>query len=360
MERPLSPFVFLAALALAALVVMGGSVLLPHDRYYRFQAHDSGTTRKADWIYERLHFDPAPVDVALIGTSRTAGGLSEAIIETEFCRAAGRRIRVANLGIPETGRNMHYVIAKEAARTKAPKLYIVELNEVESRKPHDGFIVLADAADVITAPAALNLNYVQDLVRLPGRQASLFVETLTRRPAVRAAFDGAQYEGEHFDRTTALKLLDGRIIDKDVVKPKPEMDAAHEERAANVAPLHALPHPLRPLEYRFSRLYLDRIEALAFQAGGAVDYAYLPAYRAEAIPEDLLDELGVRRVDYDLGGGAAQDSSYWFDATHVNARGARLASVRLGRALAEARPGLGEPGPDRPGACGDYSVSAGP
>ena len=161
---------------IAVSTLLSLTVTTPHDRYHRYQRHDSGTTRKADWIYERLHFDKTPVDVALIGTSRMGAGLSAPLIEARYCETTGRRIHIANLSIPETGRNMHYALAKEALRAKAPSLIIVELNETEPRKPHDGFIFLADASDILTAPALINFNYFSDLLRLPGRQAQLFFE----------------------------------------------------------------------------------------------------------------------------------------------------------------------------------------
>lgn len=338
MERPLDPLAFLFALGAALLVVLSGAILLPHDRYYRYQEHSSGTTRKADWIYERLHFDPTPVDVALIGTSRMAGGISPAIVEDEYCRATGRRIHVANLGIPETGRNMHYVIAKEAARAKRPAAYVVELNEVESRRPHSGFIVLADASDVLSAPAILNANYLLDLARLPGRQAQLFLET-----ALRARFSPADYAGPHLDRTERIEFLDGRVLDKSLVVDAQTLDALRAAREAQEAPLHALPAPLRRLEYAYARKNLKMIQRLANENGGDVIYAYLPAYREPAMPAALQDELGVRPA-IDLGGEPASDPLLWHDATHVNAAGARDASLRFARGLAARDRTLGAPG----------------
>lgn len=343
MERRLSPIAFLFALGVALVAVFSMAVVLPHDPYYRYQAHDSGTTRKADWIYERLHFDPTPLDVALIGTSRMGGGISEETVETEYCRATGRRIHVANLALPETGRNLHYAILKEAARTKSPQLFIVELNEVESRRPHRGFVVLADAGDVIAAPAAVNLNYLADIVRLPGRQASLFLQSLTKSPALAPAFDPARYEGPHFDRTRNIRLIDGRIVDKDVRLTREAIDRLHEERMAAEAPLHLLPPPFSRLEYRFSRFYLRRMEEIAGLSGAGLAYAYLPAYRAPAAPQALLEDLDVRPA-FDLGGAGADDPGLWFDATHWNAQGAELASMRLGLLLARKAPMLGREG----------------
>jgi len=343
MERRLSPLAFLFALGVALIAVFALAVVLPHDRYYRYQAHDSGTTRKADWIYERLHFDPTPIDVALIGTSRMGGGISEDVLEREYCRTTGRRIQVANLALPETGRNLHYAILKEAVRAKAPALFIVELNEIESRKPHRGFVVLADAGDVVAAPAAVNLNYLSDIVRLPGRQATLFLQSLTNTPALAPVFDPARYDGPHFDRTHEIRLIDGRVIDKDVALPRAEIDRLYEERMAEEAPLYILPPPLSRLEYRLSRFYLRRMEELAGASGAGLAYAYLPAYRAPAAPAALLDDLDAHPA-FDLGGAGADDPGLWFDATHWNARGAELASMRLGLLLARKAPQLGSEG----------------
>lgn len=340
MERRLSPLAFVAAVAVALLAVLGASILLPHDRYYRYQAHSSGTTRKADWIYERLHFDRRPVDVALIGTSRMAGGLSAQTIERDYCAATGRRIHVANLGIPETGRNLHYALAREAARAKRPELFVVELNEVESRRPHPGFVVLADAADVLTAPIAVNLNYFADLARLPGRQMTLFFESLAGRPAVRSRFSPENYS-LYFDRTRTIPLLDGRVIDKTAAMTKNELDALFDERMAREAPLHILGGLLAPIEYRFSRRYLRGLEEAAARTGAEVLYAYLPAYRFPAFPAVLQNDLAIDRVAIDLGGASADNPSLWFDATHWNAAGADLASRRFAAALARARPRLG-------------------
>ncbi len=344
MDRTTTPIRFFAASLIALCVVLGASIMLPHDRYYRFQAHDNVSTRKADWIYERLHFDPTPIDVALIGTSRIAGGLSGPTIERGYCEATGRRIHVANLAIPMTGRNMHYVIAREAARKKAPALVIVELNDVESRKPHPGFIFLADTREVLTAPVAINLNYVSDLARLPGRQASLFLQTTLRRPAVREKFDADAYAGAHLDHTKTRTAIDGRTASRDITRTRAEMDALLAARQAETNPVWMAPAPLRPLEYRFPRNYLRKIETETRNVGGEPAYVYLPAYGAPEIPAALLRALKIDEAIINLGGAPAFDHTQWLDATHLNARGARAASLRFAKQLSARYPMLGESG----------------
>ncbi len=339
MEKHLNPVRFAVALIIALSVLLCASLMLPHDRYFRFQTYDNVTTRKADWIYERLHFDTTPVDVALIGTSRTAGGLSAPLIEQTYCTQTGRRIRVANLGLPETGRNLHYVVAREAARTKAPALTVIELNDVETRKPHRGFIFLADAQDVLAAPAAINLNYVSDLIRLPGRQAALFAQTTLGQPTLRNSFDPNAYPGAHMDRTAQQISIDGETKSRDVTHSQAKMNALRAKRMQHVSPTWLAPEPLRFLEYRFSKTYLNRIRQTA---RGGVAYVYIPAYGAPAPPIALFDALGVDGPVIDLGGAAALDPSLWIDATHFNANGARAASLRFANELARTHPTLGE------------------
>lgn len=344
MERPLHPLGYVVATLVALGVLLSASVLLPHDRYYRFQAHDNISTRKSDWIYERLHFDQTPIDVALIGTSRTIGGLSGPLIEKEYCKATGRQIHLANLAIPLTGRNMHYVIAREAAQAKAPALTIVELNDNESRKPHRGFIFLANARDVISAPVAINANYLSDLLRLPGRQFSLFIQTVLQRPAVRRSFDPADYAGPNLDLTENQLAIDGRIKSRRIEHSRGTMNAMRAERLNAMSPMHVLPEPFRALEYRMSRVYFERIENATSKAGGQTTYAYLPAYGEGDIQPGLLQSLGVSETLFMPTPALANNPAWWLDATHLNAEGATRASKEFAAALATQFPELGVAG----------------
>ena len=238
---------------------------------------------------------------------------------------------------------MHYALAKEAVNMKAPFLIVIELNDVESRRPHNGFVFLADARDVLMAPALINLNYLSDLLRLPGRQASLFVQSLLSAPSLRKSFDPVRYRNAPRDFTKEVRFIDGSVKSRSVINSKQQMDALFESRAKGLSPFYLLPKPLRPLEYRVPRYYLRKIEAAADNA--QIAYAYVPAYKAPAISAALLEELGIARPIIDLGGEIAFDPAQWLDATHVNATGAAIQSERLARALAKDYPDLGAPAP---------------
>ena len=345
MEKNVSPLVYLVSVVLLMCTIMSMSITTPHDRYFRFQRYDTVTTRKADWIYERLHFDETPIDVALIGTSRTGGGLSAPLIEKAFCEATGHDIHVANLSIPQTGRNMDYALAKEVLRTKAPSLIVVELNEVEPRTPHDGFVFLADAQDVLTAPVLINVNYLSDILRLPGRQAQLFFESLFRRPKLRRSFDRSNYPGEHLNRTEFLDLIDGSIISRDREVPAAKLDQLRTERLEKQKPVFMLPKFIRHLEYRFSRVYLDKIKTLTTSGGIETEFVYLPAFKAPAhMPPALKNGLRIDAQPISPAASVRLDPSFWLDATHVNAKGARIQSIAFALQLAARYPTLGVEG----------------
>ena len=342
-DKTISPGLFITLAIVLLGILLSTSLLLPHDRYYRYQSHDNISTRKADWIYERLHFDETPIDVALIGTSRMAGGLSGPLIQKRYCKATGREIHVANLAIPMTGRNMHYVVAKEAARIKQPTLAVIEINDVESRRPHPGFIFLADAHDVLTAPLMLNMNYFSDLIRLPGRQANLFAQSVLGKPTVRREFDPESYAGSNLDLTEIMLSIDGQIMSRYVYNDRARMNAMQSIRLENASPVYLLPSPLRTLEYRLSRIYINRIQHEITKIGAATEYAYLPAYGEPAPPQAMLEELGLNTPMFDLGGDAANDAAQWLNVTHFNADGARRASERFTDRLIETYPTLGQP-----------------
>ena len=343
-NSPLSPPAFILAVIIFTLAILSASVMTPQSRYYRFQSLNNGITSKADWIYERLHFDPAPIDIALVGTSRTGGSLSAPLIEREYCLATGRRIDVANLAIPRMGRNMHFLIAREAMRTKSPALVVVELNEREARKPHPSFIYLAEPGDILGAPLLVNVNYFSDLLRLPGRQLKLFAQSTIGKGPIRPAFDPSAYPGAHLDRTSQYTLMDGRVISRDKFMGPDALDADLRQRDAGRTRPNILPAPLRALEYRLPRLYFEKIDQEAEKAGSMVDYVYIPGWRAGDFPADIAHNIGGRQPTYTPLAALTDQAAFWLDASHLNADGAHAASLRFAAQLAHEHPALGAPG----------------
>lgn len=102
-------------LALSAL-----ASLLPDNPYQRWQLTDGTIFDQLRWSYERINFDERPVDVAIVGPSRSLLGLSAERISRQLA-ARGQPANVANFSVVAAGRNVQWAILDELFRKKAPK-----------------------------------------------------------------------------------------------------------------------------------------------------------------------------------------------------------------------------------------------
>lgn len=78
------------------------TMLLPHDPYIRYQSFKDTIFDRLGWVYERLVFDPTPIDVLVVGSSRSARGANATLLE-EALAARGRDLHVANISEPAAG-----------------------------------------------------------------------------------------------------------------------------------------------------------------------------------------------------------------------------------------------------------------
>jgi len=332
--RPQALFAIGAA-ALAATLV--GMTLLPHKPYVRWQNLRAEAYARLGWIYERVHYDPTPVDVAFVGTSHTMNGVDAAVVAQAMGAAgartpAGQCPTATNFAMPNYGRSLHWVVAREILETKPVKLLVLEVIENESRKPHPQFVHAATTRDVLTAPALVNLNYFNDIVRLPFRQASLAVESLAPEQfGLKSRFDPADYDGSTVDNTRVVNV-NGQALtpERNTSLPAAELDDEAEQNLRNKN-LHMLPKPLQSLEFALPRYYLRRILDLADKKGVRVVFLYLPGYGQPPQPYDMSDYQGREMLKVN---DILADRSLWFDVHHLNAEGAHRLSERLGGLLA--------------------------
>lgn len=171
------PLRFLGLMTALVLLIVAGICLLPHSRLVRFSSLPEPAVTKAGWIYERIHDDQTPLDVVFIGTSRTVFGVDSARVETDYRQNTGHDLHVVNFALQHLGRDLHYLLAREALLNRAVKLLVVEVTEDEPRDLHPAFAPLADAEDIIFAPIFINVSYFSNLGQLPLRQAQLFLRS---------------------------------------------------------------------------------------------------------------------------------------------------------------------------------------
>ena len=326
-------FALAGAVAVAALA---GSLAIPHDPYIRWQDMRSEAWARLGWIYERIHFDETPIDIAFIGTSHTMNGVDGAAVRAAMAAAGGACRHVANFAFPSYGRNMHWLIARELLEHRKVGTLVLEVFENESRKAHPFFSTVAEVSDVLQAPLLINLNYFSDIAQLPARQVMLGLKTLMpERFGLHRRFDPAHYDGEDVDNTRQVQVGGVALTPpRDRVLPPERLERA-AERARAAKNGNMLGSHLQALEYRYPRHYLDRILALAAERGVAVKFLYLPSYAyVGSQPRD--PSLYAGHGEMLSTGTLLADTGLWYDPDHLNAQGAALLSTQLGKLLAGA------------------------
>jgi hypothetical protein len=320
------------------LLVLTCLLFLPHNRYVRWQDVQVEAYARLGWIYERIHFDPTPIDIAFIGTSRTMCAVDAAAValEMERLQAAGtepKKLHAVNFAIPVYGRNLHWLIARELLENRKVGMLILEIYENESRHAHPYFIYPAEVSDVLDAPLLINPNYFSDIAFLPFRQISLFVKTLwPGQFGLKGHFDPAHYDGSTVDNTRFIqvggkrltKLLDQKV-DQDKLK------VLGRERRQQKA-LHMLGQYFDNLEYRLPRYYLSLILELADRERVPVKFLYLPSYGEPDRPFDM--RLYQGKGEMITVNDILATPGNWANVDHLNMFGAAQVSTRLGEILA--------------------------
>lgn len=310
---------YLATSLVAALVATAGVCLLPHDRYARFSSL-SGDGVKAKWIYERLTFDPRPIDVAFIGTSHTMMAVDGARVERGLQGRGAGLARVANLAMPYNGRNLHYFVTREVLAKKPVRLLVLELRERTDRVAHLMFGALADVRDIVDPVWILNSEAFSDLTSLPQRQLQLFGKS-----TLPAWFGPGPVRPEVLEPHWFKKVGQAR-------RDRPWLDDA--ARQLSSARKTYLPSALAALEYRMGLAYTAKIVAEARAHRTAIAFLYLPAWGAAPRPEEaaLYETWGPILTP---PRALLDDKDLWDDATHFNHDGAERLSAWLGDTLTD-------------------------
>jgi len=312
-----------------AIVLCAAALALPHNPYIRFQQLAKTIQFGSQWIYERVDLDPAPIDVVIVGNSRLGAGVSGPQLQAALRQKTGdATLRVANVSMPQEGRNIHYVIVKRLLE-RHPEVKLIVLSAIEQmpRDGHPAFRDLADTGDVLGAPILINRDYANDVGILPYRQMSLFVQT--RWPGLFGdvtRLDPRLYRGTDFDQSATFRLPDGKIVDRDTIQDRARLAATASERLRSITrPL--LPASAADYEFAIERSYTRRIAAMARARGVSVMFLYLPIYtdREKMGDLDFYQEIGpVLRPDF-LDG----DYRLYSDYAHLNRYGTAKATAWL-------------------------------
>jgi hypothetical protein len=324
------------------LVIVGavlvGMTLLPHSPYIRWQAVKVEAFARLGWIFERIHYDDTPIDIAFIGTSHTMMGIDAEDLEKRlaadgFRSQDSRCIHAVNLAIPSYGRDLHWLIVRELLENRKVKVLVLEVFENETRKAHPLFVHVADVKDVIEAPILVNINYLHNLIRLPYRQLSLwFKDFFSVSFSLKNHFDPADYDGSNVDNTRIVNVGGAALSPyRDHVMERDRLEAA-AKAMRDKKNLHMLGKWAESYEYAVPDHYVTALLDLAREKGTDVVFLYLPQYGMPEKPADF--SLYEGRGDWIYVNDALRHPEYWFEEVHLNAQGASQVTRRVAEEFA--------------------------
>jgi hypothetical protein len=310
------------ALALNALVC-----LLSENTYQRWKLPESDYSRMR-WIYERIHYDPRPIDVVILGSSRSQLGFSAPAIEQQLAEH-GKYANVVNFAIFNLGRNIHWLILSEIYKAKSPKVIVVEVDDPPYPFGHELFKDVASTDAIISAPKRAIHEYFDDLTYLPARKLRLFFADLFPDLfGLSKQFDPKAYERNRTDFTTNFPGEAGGMVEMEQAVPRGillEQISQQAPRGAWIAGEYAR------LNGGEDPIYIRKIADEAKTHGAQLIFAYLPTFNGSGAAGnfDFLIQYGSVINNGDL---AARDELFenW---SHLNHEGAMIATARLADAI---------------------------
>jgi hypothetical protein len=344
---PPVPLSALCWMVVGVLLALAATLALPYGRYVQYQQANDTTQFHIKWVYERLHFDPTPIDVAVIGTSRGEAAVSPVELQRRLSADLGRPIHAANLSIVQMGQNLHYEIAEELFRTHPETKIVVVSVEEEAAGSHPLFRYVADPSEILAAPRFLNESYFDDLLFVPYRQISFFTQSLFPSAfGLQAGFEPARYLGADLDRTLGYRTPPKASPPNDLVNGFQTKPPERLKRLADQAEsMYALSlRHVRWLDFRHAApieyVYSEKLAALARRHGAVVVFMHVPAFddHYPITQKAFYARLGP----YLEANVAAHDPSAYANGLHLNHRGALITSDwladRLAPLLAKAPP----------------------
>ena len=317
------------AVAFACAVI---TVLLPTNAYQRWQLLDTSIHKNARWFYERVHFDPTPIDVMFVGPSRVGAGINAVRLGDELA-ARGLPANVVNFALPESGRNLNAVIVREAFEKKRPKLIVIGISEQPGRFGHSAFKYIAPSSAIIDPGYFGDLNYFSDLIYLPYRQLQLFIANLA--PGIMGLtkqFDRSTYAGSAVPTTRMLVLPDGSFVDGDKIGEPAEVERGVHKLVSGTKP-RLMPERLAELEFGDERHYIRDIAAMAREHGAQVAFVVLPYYSS---PSRVMDEGFYKQFGPVWNAGfVARDINLYHDYAHLTSTGAHAVTDWLAPRVAD-------------------------
>lgn len=330
-------FIRTLAIPLLAVVLAALVCFLPNDPYQRYQQLDGTSYQTVRWAYERIHFDPTPIDVLILGSSRTLLGLRTSLIEQRLAKA-GKPAHVVNTSLVGEGRNSEWVIYEELLKAhRHPKVIVMMIAGSPRPWGHESFKYIAPASEIVTEARHGLYASVRDLMYLPYRQIHLFAALVAPGAfGMPRTFDPTHYAAARTDFTTSFFAPEGGW--KEMEKPQTVEVLEQEVRTHPEGYIRhsVLPAPFRKITDADEAIYANLILREATRQGSKILFVYIPGYaeQPEIIGRDFYERFGPIQDNSDL----IRRHLLFADWQHLNGHGAVIASDRLAAAVAPLLP----------------------
>jgi hypothetical protein len=317
---------------IGALLLTGVSLLFPINPYYRFQQGDGTILFRARYIYERIHFDETPIDVAMIGSSRMEASIRATELSRLLSERVGRPIQVVNFGLPEEGRDLHWIVAQELLRNR-PEVRLVVLSVGrESQLSHPGFRFLGDDYSIATAPLIFNTYYLQNLLTTPYQHIAYSIQALWPWAfGLSSIFDPEIYRSRSFDPANTFQGPNF-FVDRNQKLNLAQLDAQHVAVARTFRETGLARYFPLDQHYPIERTFVRRIDSLARKDGASLAFLRVPVYGEEELFVDLPFYLRIGPVFEATQLGA--DPRDYMDAGHLGRSGTAKLTPWLAERLA--------------------------
>ena len=309
-----------------AFVLLAAVCLLPENTYQRWQLQTLMDSRLR-WIYERIHFDPRPIDIAFVGTSKVQLGLSAAAIEEKLAQN-GKHANVVNLAFPGAGRDIQWAIVHELLKAKSPKAIIVEVEDRPYPFGSFAFKSVAPASAIVFPPTPFLHNYLYNLAYLPIRKLTLFgADLFPGLFGLSKQFDPDRYAQSRTDYSTSFVGDLGKLVDMEHPVPRATLMAEPQ----TLDHLTRVGRILTRINGGEDHIYIRKIAAEAKAHGARLIFVFLPVFNG---PESIADEDFLKQFGPVLNyGDLSQRDELYENRAHLNHAGAMTASARLADAL---------------------------
>ena len=290
---------------LVALLVIFGITIFerPYDQRYGCELMSNDCYDHATWIYDRIHLNPHPVDIAFIGSSRTIHGIQD----SAMTKAMNDSVWTENFGYCRFGRNMDYETLKELTESKTLKVAVIEVREEEDYGSHIDFPYRADSKDILQ-PVPFNQKYFTDVwtgfeARLSFLKSELHLQSFVAQP-VRGANFGYGSSDDELAGTYPFRF-------PDTVK--------------NNFLLNQMVHWFN---LQYPENYLYKISSLAESHHIRLFFLYLPGFHQWTLPAELplYEKLGYVLIPPEE---IFTDRRNFIDPDHLNDRGSGMLSKWL-------------------------------